>query len=129
MEQTQAQAQQPLNADEDRTLKESIAQDNMRALQEGTPNVNKEVQQVRPIFPEWPVSKRGPMSKQPPPGMRPVNPLRSEQMAEVGYNQETGTPGSIDRMHPVADNAMQGSPYPEELDAAPKGHKKLNQRL
>ena len=46
----------------------------------------------RYVLPSWPTSKPGPMAIQPPPGMRSINALRPEQVTEVGYNQETGTP-------------------------------------
>jgi len=42
----------------------------------------------------WPVSKPGPEATPWPSGQRPINTLRSEQMVEVGYNQETGTPST-----------------------------------
>ncbi len=49
---------------------------------------------VRIAFPEWPTSRRGPQSTPPPPGTHSMNPLRPEQLAEIGYNQETGEPSA-----------------------------------
>jgi hypothetical protein len=55
--------------------------------------------ELRIIFPEWPTSKRGPQATPPPPGTRSINPLRPEQLAEVGYNQETGEPETESSAH------------------------------
>ncbi len=41
--------------------------------------------QVQLPEPNWPTSRPGPLAKQPPPGQRPINVLRREQMVEVGY--------------------------------------------
>ena len=48
-----------------------------------------------PTWPVWPTSQPGPRSTPPPPAMHPFNIFRPEQVSEVGYNQETGEPGSI----------------------------------
>lgn len=40
-----------------------------------------------PNYPRWPVSKPGPRVTPPPPGMRPVNVFRPEQVVEVGATQ------------------------------------------
>ena len=44
-----------------------------------------------PPLPPWPTSKRGPLVTEPPPGQKRV-PLRSEQVVEIGYDQERGVP-------------------------------------
>ena len=44
-------------------------------------------------FPKWPTSVRGPLSTPAPVGMQPINAMRREQVAEIGYNQEAGEPG------------------------------------
>jgi len=77
---------------------QSMTQDEQRAMQEGTPNVTREVQQggMKPIYPQWPTSKRGPTVTPPPPGQRSINAIRAEQMVEVGYNQATGEPATQD---------------------------------
>ncbi|GCE24282.1 hypothetical protein [Dictyobacter kobayashii] len=41
-------------------------------------------------LPPWPSSRPGPLKVLPPPHERPVTRLRSEQMAVIDYNQETG---------------------------------------
>ncbi len=83
--------------DEEALSKQETNQDEQRAVQEGTPNVTRDVQQgMQPIYPQWPTSKRGPHATTPPPGQRPINALRSEQVVEVGYNQVTGEPSTQD---------------------------------
>ncbi len=44
-----------------------------------------------PPLPQWPTSIPGPFVTPPPPGQRHM-PTRTEQVVEVEYNQETGTP-------------------------------------
>ncbi len=84
---------QQRGADEANTLRQRALQDELRSLQEGTPNTNKAVRDgMSPRYPNWPTSRPGPLASQPGVGQRPVNALRREQMMETGYNQETGTP-------------------------------------
>ena len=66
---------------------------------------------VAPTYPSWPHSKPGPRSTPPPPGMRSTHQFRTEQVTEVGYNQETGEPGvqSPLRSLPDAQTAEQAS--------------------
>ncbi len=90
--------QQSANTNQQTVSQQSMAQDEQRAVQEGTPNVTREVQQggMKPNYPEWPTSKQGPTATPPPPGMRPINAIRAEQVVEVGYNQVTGEPSTDD---------------------------------
>ncbi len=44
-----------------------------------------------PPLPPWPTTKRGPFVTEPPPGQRRVH-LRTDQVVEVGYDQERGMP-------------------------------------
>ncbi len=60
---------------------------NDQAIQSGQPKLS-----LANLHIEWPTSRPGPRKKTPPPGMRPINAIRPEQVAEVGYNQEAGTP-------------------------------------
>lgn len=46
-----------------------------------------------PPLPPWPTSKPGPMVSEPPPGQKRV-PLRTDQVVEIGYDQERGVPGT-----------------------------------
>ncbi len=92
--------------DEQTVAQQSQRQDEQRAVQEGTPDVTREVQQgMKPIFPQWPTSKPGPHATPPPPGQRPINALRSEQMVEVGYNQVTGEPSTQDPLRAFPDES------------------------
>ena len=94
---------------EEELLKQGMNQDEQRALQEGTPNVTREVQQgMKPNYPHWPTSKHGPRATTPPPGMRPINGIRAEQVVEVGYNQVTGTPATQDPVRANPDEAKVG---------------------
>jgi len=52
------------------------------------------VQRVTPHYPAWPSSKPGPQTTPVPPGMGPISAIRREQVAEAGYNQETGEPST-----------------------------------
>lgn len=128
MEKTQTKQTQPdLTPDEERTWKQSVEQDNARALQEGTPNTNKAVQEsMRPNYSNWPTSRPGPLATQPPPGQRPINPLRAEQMVEIGYDQETGEPSTLDASRSMPDPSMEGRVSPDQLEEAATPQKRKN---
>jgi len=50
------------------------------------PGENQAVQeQVQPNYPAWPTSKPGPRTTPSPIGMKPINAIRREQVAEIGY--------------------------------------------
>lgn len=42
-----------------------------------------------PPLPKWPTSRRGPLVTEPPTGSRRM-PLRTDQVVEIGYDQEHG---------------------------------------
>src|SRR5260370_37444935 len=108
-----------LTPDEDKLLQQSINQENERALQEGIPTGT--VQHIRPHFPPWPTSKPGPEVTPPPPGERPVNDLRTDQMLVMGYNPETGRQGTAQPESATFDEALM-----EDLGMlkeSPKRHK------
>jgi hypothetical protein len=44
-----------------------------------------------PPLPKWPTSVPGPQITQPPAGQRPMR-TRTDQVVELEYDQETGTP-------------------------------------
>jgi hypothetical protein len=48
-----------------------------------------DIQPALPPLPPWPTSKPGPKITEPPPGQRRLN-LRTEQVVELGYDQERG---------------------------------------
>jgi hypothetical protein len=45
---------------------------------------------VQPDYPIWPTSLPGPFRVPIPPGMKPINAIRSEQLVAVSYDQATG---------------------------------------
>jgi hypothetical protein len=115
---------------EDAARKQSAAQDDLRTLQEGTPDTNKTVQEsTRPQYPNWPTSKPGPRSTLPPPGMRSINVMRSEQVKELGYNQETGEPGVQSPQRSLPDASMEGQTSFDQLETAQESLKKRKERL
>jgi hypothetical protein len=83
---------------------------------------HQQMQQVQkhhvnpPHFP-WPTSKPGPLATPPPPGERPV-PTRTDQMVEVGYNQETGVPATDDPRKWFPDEAKAGATGFDQLETA-----------
>lgn len=119
-----------LSPDEHTLLEQSMNQDQQRALQEGTPDATKTIQPaIAPHFPAWPTSKPGPQSTPPSPGQRPINPLRSEQMMEINYNQETGTPSSLSPLRSMPDPNRQGPVSLDQDELAPEAHKLPKKRL
>ncbi len=105
-------------------------EDDVRALQEGTPATNKAVQEsMKPQYPNWPTSKPGPRSTPPAPGTRSINAIRSEQFKEVGYNQETGEPGTQSPLRSMPDASMEGLTSFDQLETAQESLKKRKERL
>lgn len=118
-----------LTPDENKVLKQSMNQDELRALQEGAPNTNKAVQQsMEPRYPVWPISRPGPLATPPPPGQRPINAIRSEQVVEVGYNQATGEPSTQDPSRSLPD-ASKGAVGFDQQELVQEAHKKGKERL
>lgn len=74
--------------------------------------VNELVSPPATIYPNppqfaWPTSKPGPRSTPPPPGTSPM-PGRTEQVVEIGYNQETGTPSTESPLRSLPDENTTG---------------------
>ena len=69
-----------------------------------------------PKLPKWPTSKPGPRVTEPPPGQKRVA-TRREQVAEVGYNQETGEPATLAAARSQADESVQGSVAPDQVQS------------
>ena len=65
-----------------------------------------QVHRTIPHF-HWPTSKPGPRATSPPPGQIPM-PKRTDQMVEIGYNQETGTPSTLDPLRSLPDATIHG---------------------
>jgi hypothetical protein len=72
----------------------------------------------------WPTSKPGPQAMQPPPGQKPM-PGRTEQMEEIGYNQETGTPITDSPLSAKPDESLKGSTAIDQKETAQEA---LNKR-
>jgi len=116
--------------DEYKTQQQSAEQDELRTLQEGTLNPNKVAQQgIQPRFPNWPTSIPGPQVTPSPPGMKPVNAIRREQVAEIDYNQETGQPGSDSPLRSMPDESMQGRTSLDQQETAQEALKRRIHRL
>ena len=71
----------------------------------------------------WPSSKPGPRAKQPPPGQRSMK-TRTEQMVEIGYNQEAGTPSNESLARSLPDPSRQDSAAFDQQDTLKKRKKK-----
>lgn len=54
---------------------------------------------LQPDYPTWPTSLPGPFRVLPPPGTRPINAIRSEQLVMLGYDQATGKPAEVELHH------------------------------
>ena len=113
----------------DALLRQGVQQDELRALQEGIVNPSHEVlANIQPSYPTWPTSVPGPLATPPPPGMRPINAIRPEQVVEVGYNQETGEPATQDphRSLPDASQGPMSFDLPTAQDAIRRGKVRLD---
>jgi hypothetical protein len=91
---------------------------------------DKTHQQVQKLFiPHftWPTSRPGPQATQPPPGQKPMR-GRSDQMLEVGYNQETATPGTDSPARTLPDASLKGKTAFDQLEAAQEALKKRKRR-
>jgi hypothetical protein len=79
-----------------------------------------------PTWPTWPTSRPGPRATPSPVGMHTFSPFRAEQVSEVGYNQETGTPGTDSIERSLPDESKTG---PVSIDQQPDPLGKRKQRL
>ena len=75
----------------------------------------------------WPTSKPGPHATQPPPGQKPM-PRRTEQVVEIGYNQETGTPSTDSPARSLPDASLKGSTAFDQQEIAQDALKKRKKR-
>ena len=75
----------------------------------------------------WPTSKPGPREKQPPPGQKPM-PGRTEQMVEVGYNQETGEPITDSPLRSMPDASATGKTGFDQLETAQDAMRKRKRK-
>ena len=103
---------------------QSAAWSEQQELQPTAPNENKVVHRIEPRYPNWPTSKPGPQSTSPLAGMRPINTFRSEQVAEIGYNQETGVPSTDHPLRSMPDASLHGTTGFDQLQTAQQAMKK-----
>ena len=100
-------------------LSQEASQDEIQFLPAYIANTNKAVgERITPHYPNWPTSRPGPLASQPGVGQRPINALRPEQMAEAGYNQETGTPRKQDPERYWPDEDLKGRTGFDQLGTA-----------
>jgi len=97
---------QPQSGEQDAVENASPSQ--QQALQQTAPSENRVIQKIKPRYPSWPTSKPGSQSTPPVPGTHSVNAFRSEQVAEIGYNQETGEPSIDSPLHSMPDASIHG---------------------
>jgi len=118
---------QNLPADIQQLLKQSIIQDQLRALQEGTVGAGT-MQRITPRWPSWPTSRPGPLTTPPPAGMRSINPLRPEQVTALTSSVPT-TFGEELPLHTLPDPYLEQRVNLEPTEPAPEPRKKPKQRL
>lgn len=95
-----------------------------QALQENAPQTGQAVQSSWGLhFPQWPSSKPGPRSTPPPPGSKPINNMRREQVAELDTGLEAGEPGTQSPSSPLVDETE------KELALLQETLKKRRERL
>ncbi|MGI9057140.1 MAG: hypothetical protein ACR2H5_01005 [Ktedonobacteraceae bacterium] len=75
----------------------------------------------------WPTSKAGPHATQPPPGQKPM-PSRTEQVVEIGYNQETGTPSTDSPARSMPDASLKEKTAFDQQETAQEALKKRKKR-
>ncbi|HEX4206009.1 MAG TPA: hypothetical protein VHZ51_17790 [Ktedonobacteraceae bacterium] len=86
-------------------------------------------QHIVPHYPTWPTSKPGPWVTPPPPGTKPINAWRREQVVEVGYNQETGTPETLSPFRYQPDEERTGPTSPDQAQTAQEALQRRKRRI
>ncbi len=87
------------------------------------------IQKMKPHYPDWPISKPGPWITPVPPGMRPINAIRREQVAEVGYNQETGEPATQSPFRSQPDERTTGATGFDQTETAQEALHRRKRRI
>jgi len=85
-----------------------------------------QVQGNLPHF-NWPTSIPGPHATQPPPGQKPM-PGRTDQVVEIGYNQETGTPSTDSPLRSMPDESLEGRTAFDQLETAQRALKRRKRK-
>ena len=65
------------------------------------------------VYPQWPISRPGPRKTPLSPGQRPVQ-GRSDQVLEVGYDQEHGIPAMRGPVQTLPATAQAGKSLPDQ---------------
>jgi hypothetical protein len=129
-EMTQNPSAQTLPPEDEVARKQSVAQDDLRTLQEGTLTTSKGLQgSVKPHYPSWPTSKPGPHSTLPPLGMRSMSAMRPEQVKELGYEPEVGEPDTQGPQRPMPDVSPEDRTNSDQHETAQESLKKRKERL
>ena len=87
------------------------------------------VQRMTPHYPAWPSSKPGPQTTPVPPGMRPISAIRREQVAEAGYNQETGEPSTQSPFRSQPDARITEHPSFDQAETAQEALHRRKHRI
>lgn len=75
----------------------------------------------------WPTSRPGPRATQPPPGQKPM-PGRTDQVVELGYNQEMGRPVDASPLRSLPDASLAGRTSFDQQETAPRFMKKRKRK-
>ena len=75
----------------------------------------------------WPTSKPGPQTTLPPPGQKLI-PGRTEQVVEIGYNQETGVPGNDSPLRSLPDASLTGPTSFDQQETAQRAMQKRKKK-
>jgi len=81
-----------------------------------------QTQRTIPHF-SWPTSKPGPRTTLPSPGQR-LMPGRTDQVVEIGYNQETGEPSTDSPLRSMPDDSLKGNTSFDQQETAQRAMKK-----
>lgn len=80
-----------------------------------------------PPLPKWPTSLPGPQATEPPPGQRPM-PTRTDQVVEIAYDQETGTPATLSPERSLPDQSQKDRTSFDQLQTAQEAQKQQEGR-
>src|SRR5258707_14348893 len=75
----------------------------------------------------WPTSKPGPHATKPASGQKPMR-GRTDQVVEIGYNQETGEPGDSIPLRSMPDATLAVKTSCDQQETAPRVMKKRKKK-
>lgn len=97
------------------------------AIQSDQKQTRQAVTGIQPRYPQWPTSRPGPRKTPPPPGTRPINSYRSEQVTPIESSQETDMMSAEYRSQTSTD--LTGSAAPEQKETAQEELKRRKHRI